>query len=89
MLNFTLCLTNCFWGSPLKFTLLPSYQVNFWKQEEGCSYQQPFPSVTDVYGITGRPSVLNINNTTNFEYLLFYYHPQTSKICFQVSHSYG
>jgi hypothetical protein len=89
MLNFTLCLTNCFWGSPLKFTLLPSYQVNFWKQEEGYSYQQPFASVTDVYGITGRPSVLNINNTTNFEYLLFYYHPQTSKICFQVSHSYG
>jgi hypothetical protein len=65
MLNFTLCLTNCFWGSPLKFTLLPSYQVNFWKQEEGCSYQQPFPSVTDVYGITGRehPSFAMSKNT--------------------------
>jgi hypothetical protein len=36
--------------------------VNFWKQEEGCNSQQMFASATDVYGITGRPSVLNINN---------------------------
>lgn len=63
--------------------------MNFWKQEEGFSSKQPFESVTDVYGITGKSSVLNIDNTTNFEYLLLYYHPQTSKICLQVSHSYG
>jgi hypothetical protein len=73
----------------LKLTLLPPYQVNFWKQEEGCSSKQPFQSVTDVYGITGRPSVLKLDRTTNFEYLLLYYHPETSNICLQVSYSYS
>jgi hypothetical protein len=73
----------------LKLTLLPPYQVNFWKQEGGCSSRQPFQSVTDVYGISGRPSVLKLGNATNFEYLLLYYHPDTSQICLQVSYAYG